>query len=503
FELAGIKFHCKRDQSKILESSSSRIEADLKGLLRLVKYYDGKTRRFEYDENDELVKISQSDGSSWQKNAAQSWQHFDKAGKLVKLYKAEISLDNLGNYVFWDLESGARNTETPDGLSITELSDGYKTTLHPDGSRLVLCPDGARMQVMPDGTMITENESGTMLRRPDGICLEADHENRLSRIERADKSAREQLRFQNDGQLIEFRDWDSSIWHRIPGERWVHFDQKGMESGGCFKVNISVDESGRFQYWNSEITISESPDRTLITEKRGKDGKTEKYFGSLLDLFHEFFNKETVALERKEANAAAQDLEKNQTANPLQIFFNNRGLITRIEYPAGSWREFEYDNQDRVREFRESDGKRTAINDDDSWTSYDGEEELGTGAAARVEARRDGSLSMEYLESGKITVWRTDASILRFSAENKLEFYMSANGRRFKISESGSSAEYQCTEDEDIDELVKDCHALQSWERTHIDADSDEIDFLKSRIIELNGLDNEPILSTEILTIPI
>lgn len=512
FQQDQMSFTRYADGRKALKFDSSIVEADSRGFISCVTYDDGRKRFFEFDTDGQLSAV-RVDKEIWKRKAEQQWDLCDDSAGVIKSLKADLSVDKIGNFIFLDYEASSRTTETPDGMVVKELADGYKTTMH-RGLRLVLCPDGARIQMMPDGTIVTENNQGTIVRKPSGVCIEYGLDKCINRIERSDKKIRDQMRFQSNGELIEFKDYDGTIWHRGPANSWIQYDSKLEETGFSALAKIDVDEQGGFTYSKDAKTVYETPDGKLLLGNESVGQKEENTAGrTAVDLLNSYFGlivrtpveSEVVDTPTKPENNRQSILDsvpQRKVINGYTIEFDQKGRVAYLEFGDGSWRRFHYDEQDEIIAFDENQ-KSTRRNADSSWTSYAGEEELGDAAPSRAIADRNGQFKLEYLDNGTQTIWRSDGSLARLNADGKLEAYISARGRRFKVDPVHSVAEYTMQENESLHDVIADLIALRHWRETHRQATKAELEQLSNRILSMNDIEDPDKLVDEFLVMPL
>ena len=512
FQQDEMSFTSYADGRKALKLDSSLVETDSSSRLSCVTYDDGRKRFFEFDQDGKLSLVKDSSGI-WKRKAEQQWDSCDNSGAVLKSLKADLSVDMAGNFIFLDYDASSRTTETPDGMVVKELADGYTTTFH-RGVRFVLCPDGARIQMMPDGTIVTENDQGTIVRKPSGVCIEYGADKCISRIERSDKKIREQMRFLSNGELIEFKDYDGTIWHRGPSNIWIQYDSKLEETGFSVLANIAVDEHGGFTYSDGKKHLYETPDGKLLVGNKKNSQKEDHAAGrTAVDLLSSYFGLivrtpiesevvDQTNVPENNRQLRPDHIPQRKVLNGFTVEFDQKGRIAYLEFGNGSWRRFEYDENDEIIAFQENQ-KMTRKNADDSWTSFEGEKETGTAAPCRAIADRSGQFKLEYLANGMQTIWRSDGSLVRLNAEGKLENYMCANGRRFKVDPVLSVAEYTMQEGETLDEVLADFVALRYWNKTHRQATNAELEQLSQRILSMNDINDSKQLEGELLILPL
>ncbi|HEY9869439.1 MAG TPA: LysM domain-containing protein [Candidatus Obscuribacterales bacterium] len=144
------------------------------------------TRKFEYNDKNELTAITHPDGTKYVKNGPDSWKEFGKDGKETgKTWKGKVEPDMIGGYYYQEAGKSERIHEWPDGTKFVE-KDGasvelgpdrkVKSVTHPNGqsSEFKYGADGNLTEVkVPDGTVYKTTDGKTWTNSKTGESFQA------------------------------------------------------------------------------------------------------------------------------------------------------------------------------------------------------------------------------------------------------------------------------------------------------------------------------------------
>lgn len=234
------------DGRKVVEEPSGlTVEADSQKRVTRIGYPDGSQRRLVWTEAGSLASVCEPDGSEWRAGGSKTWRKYDSAGKDTGVERAgDISVDELGNYVFADCTTGNRITCDAYGNRTTESPDGSQLVEYADGTIFIEKVDGSKMYTTADGTHITETGRGLVAMSPSGAIIEAGIDRRITSISYPDHRLR-QFGYSETGDLKLFVDWDMTVW-RLSADVWRQTTAAGEPTFVEGNFTASVDAAGNF-----------------------------------------------------------------------------------------------------------------------------------------------------------------------------------------------------------------------------------------------------------------
>jgi YD repeat-containing protein len=182
-----LKFTHNADGTSTTEDGKSSTVVQFDSKSRAVET-TGKmgTRKFEYNDKNELTAITHPDGSKYLKEGPDSWKEFDKDGKETgKIWKGRVDADLVGGYYYQEAGKPERISEFPDGTKFVE-KDGASVEIAPDGKvKSVTHPNGQSSEFkygadgnvtevkVPDGTIYRTTDGRTWTNSKTGESFEA------------------------------------------------------------------------------------------------------------------------------------------------------------------------------------------------------------------------------------------------------------------------------------------------------------------------------------------
>lgn len=416
-------------------------------------------------------------------NAIQQTEAF----KRESGYTVNAGRDANGNVVRITETDGTEWNRSADGKSLILKQTGEKIPVkdvkfEQDGTYTLVMPDGRQMKRNPDRSvsMLDANGNETKRMNNDGTQLLFDEKHRVTASIDA-SGAKRGYGYESDGRLASIVEPDGSTWRSSDGKNWTNEKTRQNRSGEIsvaqdgaqtvknargetttFKMDgstVSRDKDGnvvavkdkagaerRFTYdANKKLNGVQEPDGSVW---RTQDGKTwqqegtrnsakleisvdadgtvrEKYPGGKevakrSDGWNEVKEGDKTRLERTNRDGS-------------QVTKNALDQVTQIVDARGKARKFEYDDQGRMSKMTDSTG---------TWTSKDGQnwtnEKTKESWKGRLEANEEG-LYREVSADGSKRVFKPDGSTISVDKDNRISRVEASNGiwRQFDYGQDG------------------------------------------------------------------
>ena len=292
-------------------ADQSHVELDKNGKVEYTVNPKGKRTDYQYDEKDQLKKVTFSDKYSYQKKDG-AWGEYDPDGNKVRdLGKGEVTIDKEGTLT-WVGENGTIKTS------------------HLDSSRVTINPDQSQVGLDKDGRVeFTVNPKG---KRTD---YKYDDKDQLTKATFSDKYS---YRKQDDG-------------------TWGEYDPSGKKVKDLGKGEVTVDKDGTLAWIGENGTVKIShldssrvtinPDQSQVGVD--KDGRVEF----------------TLNPQGKRTDYQYDDNNKDQLT---KVTFSDKFSYRKQD--DGSWGEYDPDGN-KVKDLGKGD---VAIDKDGTliWSGEDG-----------------------------------------------------------------------------------------------------------------------------------
>ena len=126
----------KSGDGYLLKPDGTKVVNDTKGRVTELDYKDGQSRKFEYNDKNEITKVTETNGNTWVRDDKGVFNEYDKQGhKTLRSRDVTPTVDGDGTYRVTNNKDQSKEIDYTDGSKLNYDNNGNVTSYkYPDGS---------------------------------------------------------------------------------------------------------------------------------------------------------------------------------------------------------------------------------------------------------------------------------------------------------------------------------------------------------------------------------